>query len=168
MKSFFLFFVGTLLWAVPLQAQSRTLTEAVISFTFPKNVKGSIAGFTSASKIDTNDLANSYFEGSVLVKTLNTHNSLRNWHLKRKKFFNADTFPKITFKSTQVTPSTTGISVLGELTIKDITKPVSFQFKKEGNTLKGTTTIYSSDFDINIKKKREDNKVVVTLIFTLD
>jgi len=149
-----------------LVAQKSELTSASITFTFPKNVKGSIAGFESTSQIDLTDLTNSIFAGTVDVATLDTNNSIRNWHLKRK-YFKKDAYPKISFTSTAIVETGNTFEVTGNLTIKATTKIVTISFKKNGDTLTGTTSLYATDYDINIKKKREDNKVDVTFVFTL-
>lgn len=141
-----------------------TLTNAAISFEFvSKGVKGTISGFQSNSSIDLNNFENSLFEGSVAVKTLNTNNRLRNWHLKNGKYFDADTYPKITFKSKSVRSTTNGYIVSGDLTLKGITKPLEIVFTKKENLLEGNASLYSSDFNIKIKKNRDDNLVKLNL-----
>lgn len=146
-----------------------TLSNAEVSFVFlSKKVKGSISGFSSTSEIDTIDFSKSKLKGSVKVETLETGNFVRNWSLKGGKYFNADQYPTLEFESTSITKTNDKYKVSGQLTIKETTKPISFLFTKEGNRLKGTATIYSSDFGVQIiKKSREDNKVAITLSFEL-
>lgn len=146
-----------------LAQQNTLITAGTINFTFvDKDVNGSINGFSSNSKIDLEKPENSYFEGYVTTETIKTGNFLRDWSLKGQSYFDVDQFPKITFKSTKVTTSEKAIIVDGKLTIKDITKTIAIQFTKEGNILRGSTNLFSSDFDITILKKgRESNKVLV-------
>lgn len=145
-----------------------TVSKAEISFEFiSKGVKGTIEGFESTSMIDFDNLENATFEGSVAVKTLDTNNGLRNWSLRSGKYFDADDFPRIQFKSTSVSQKNNSYVVNGDLTLKGITKPITIDFMKKGNQLKGTTAIYSYDYGIKIKKKREDNLVKITLVFDL-
>ena len=145
-----------------------SIDDAKISFLFvSKDVKGTIAGFESNSKIDFENPENSFFEGSVAVKTLDTNNGLRNWHLKGK-YFKEDDFPKIRFKSNAVSEKEGGYIVNGNLTLKGTTKPVIIKIVRKGNQLKGTSSIYTSDFGINIKKERKDNLVEITLLFDID
>ncbi|MEX0314841.1 MAG: YceI family protein [Allomuricauda sp.] len=149
-------------------AQQLEISDAEVSFVFvSKNVKGSIAGFESTSKIDWKNLENSIFQGSVMSKTLNTKNALRNWSLRSGKYFDVDDFPKITFKSNQVRVENEKVIVDGDLTIKEISKLITIVFTKNQNQLIGTTSLYSIDYGIKIKKKREDNLVKVKFIFTL-
>ncbi|MGB5553759.1 MAG: YceI family protein [Flavobacteriaceae bacterium] len=150
-------------------AQSAVkIASAEITFNFINNdVDGSISGFSSSSLIDLTTMSNSIFEGSVDVETLKTGNFLRDWHLKSGKYFDVDAHPKITFKSTSVQETNDGITVKGMLTIKGITKELNIEFKKTGNDLMGTTTLFTSDFDIQVKDDHDQNKVVVHMVFRL-
>jgi len=144
------------------------IKSAEITFTFVNNdVDGSISGFKSSSNIDLEDLSNSTFEGSAAVETLKTGNFLRDWSLKGGKYFDADTYPQITFTSSEVVPDEKGFTVKGTLTIKDTSKPITIDFIKNGKQLTGTITLNSYDYDIKIKKNRDQNKVVVQMIFDL-
>ncbi|QLG46951.1 YceI family protein [Costertonia aggregata] len=166
MRSIF-FYVFTILLLQPVFGQFNIDEESVeITFRFEsKDVNGSISGFDSSSTIDFEDLDNSSFKGSVMAKTIETGNSIRDWSLKRSKYFNADDYPRLYFESSSVYRSegSASYTVKGNLTLKGIVKPITWKFVKDGNTLVGTTTLFSSDFGINIKKKRADNKVKVKL-----
>ena len=149
-------------------AQQINPNSATVTFEFvSKNVEGTIAGFKSDSKIDFDNPETSVFEGSVAVKTLNTNNGLRNWHLKGSKYFDEDDYPRIYFKSTSVSKKQDAFIVKGNLTLKGITKPITIDFVKTGSQLEGTTAIYSSDYGIQIKKKREDNLVTINLLLSV-
>ncbi|WP_394971883.1 YceI family protein [uncultured Croceitalea sp.] len=146
-----------------------SVVNAEISFLFvSKDVKGTIGGFKSTSTIDFDSPESSSFAGSVSVETLDTNNGLRNWSLKNGKYFDEDDFPRISFKSTSVNYKEGTFMVDGNLTLKGTTKPIKINFKKNGNQLKGETSIYSYDYGIKIKKKREDNLVKITLLFDLE
>lgn len=155
---------------ISVNAQEKfSLSDAQISFVFvSKNVAGTIAGFSSSSTLDPNDLPNSKLKGSVKVETLESGNFLRNWSLKGGKYFDVDKHPLITFESTAITKTTDGFKVEGQLTLKATTKTVIMNFIKDGDRLTGTASLFSSDYGINIiKKSREANKVNITLSFTL-
>ncbi|MFS4491817.1 YceI family protein [Maribacter sp. 2308TA10-17] len=160
------FVVFSILFA---NAQSDlSITNAEVSFVFVNNdVEGTLEGFTSESIIDLDQIENSKLKGSVKVETISTGNSIRNWSLRRSKYFDADNFPKIKFESTSVQQEGDIITVKGKLTIKDVAKDVNFSFKRKDKQLVGKTTLYSSDYGINIKSDREKNKVLVELIFQL-
>ncbi len=66
--------------------------------------------------------------GSVTVAaaSVDTKNKRRDTHLRSADFFDSDTHPDITFTVNQVTPSGQGVTVSGGLTVRDQTKPVTF------------------------------------------
>lgn len=153
---------------IMLLSQGNSIKSAEITFNFVnKDVDGHISGFESSSTIDFENPENSIFKGSVAVKTIKTGIFLRDWSLKGGKYFDEDDYPKIYFESTDVSTTRDGFSVKGLLTIKKTDKLITIDFKKTGNQLIGTTTLFSSDFGINIKDEREDNKVIVKMIFDL-
>jgi polyisoprenoid-binding protein YceI len=159
-----------LLFAIQQQVYGQRIANANISFTFvAKDVDGTIDGFSSTSTIDWDTPENSVIEGTVLSETIKTGNFLRDWSLRGSKYFNADEHPKISFKSTTVKRENDALLVNGNLTIKGITKPITIRFTKNGKKLLGTTTLFSSDFDITILKKgRESNKVRVQFNLELE
>lgn len=157
------------LYPISILGQVATIKSAEITFNFEsKDVDGSISGFSSESTIDLENPENSKLKGSVRVKTIKTGIFLRNWSLKGSRYFDEDDYPKIYFESTSVSETSDGFSVKGNVTIKNSDKPLTIIFKKNGNELIGTATLFSSDFGINIKKKREDNKVTIKMVFKLD
>ena len=60
-----------------------------------------------------------------------------------------------------------GYLVKGSLRLKGISKPFEIKLSKNANQLEGRASLYTSDFNINIKKKREDNLVRVVFRFQL-
>jgi len=145
-----------------------TVKSGEISFEFvDKGVKGTIGNLVSTSNIDFDNPEASVFSGSVETETLDTNNGIRNWSLKNGKYFDADNHPKIEFESKTVKAEASNWKVTGPLTIKGISKNITITFEKKGNQLIGTTELYCYDFDIKIKKKREDNLVKVKLVFEL-
>ena len=167
MKLYSKFLILFLLIASALSAQ-QTITSARIEFVFvSKDVDGTIEGFKSSSQVIPEELTSSVFEGSVAVSTIKTGNFLRDWHLKSSKYFDEEAYPLITFKSMEVTTNKNGLVVIGTITIKGISKSLTWHFEKDGNTLRGSATLYSSDFNINIKKGRQENKVEINLILEL-
>ncbi|MEX2132529.1 MAG: YceI family protein [Acidimicrobiia bacterium] len=57
----------------------------------------------------------------------------RDGHLRSPDFLNAETYPLITFESTAVTPKGDDWKLTGDLTIRGVTKPVSFDLTYEGS-----------------------------------
>ena len=57
----------------------------------------------------------------------------RDGHLRSPDFLDAETYPVITFESTAVTPNGDDWKLTGDLTIRSITKPASFDLTYEGS-----------------------------------
>jgi polyisoprenoid-binding protein YceI len=75
-----------------------SVTHLVIS-----EVDGSFKVYDGKIVSTTADFNNASIEFSVDVNSINTDNSMRDDHLKGDDFFNAATYPKMTFKSTSFT-----------------------------------------------------------------
>ncbi len=64
---------------------------------------------------------------SIIVASVSTKNFDRDVHLVSPDFFDADVYPKIHFESTYIEKLENNIfAIHGDLTIKNITKPVIF------------------------------------------
>jgi polyisoprenoid-binding protein YceI len=139
--------------------------DSKISFTFEsKDVTGSIGGIQSQSEIDLSQLENSKIKGSVSVSSLETGNFLRDGHLMWEKYFNRSDYPRIYFESTAITAKgNASYTILGNLNIKGISKPVTFTAVKTGGLIKISGTIYTSDWDITIDKERKNNKLTIVM-----
>ncbi|MGH8974487.1 MAG: YceI family protein, partial [Acidimicrobiia bacterium] len=72
--------------------------------------------------------------GSIAVAGIDTSNADRDAHLRSPDFFDAETYPSLSFRSTGVRPEGKGESLVldGELTIKDVTRPVSLDVEFTG------------------------------------
>lgn len=59
--------------------------------------------------------------------SITTGNDGRDQHLRSADFFDVENHPKVRFESTAITPKGDGHEVQGQLTIRGVTKPVTFQ-----------------------------------------
>lgn len=109
---------------------------------------------------------------TVDVASINTDNEMRDGHLKSDDFFNAEAFPKITFNGTSFTKkSDSKYSLVGDLTIRDVTQSVSFDVRYNGtvkdpwgNTkagFKATTEINRLDYNLKWNALTEVGSMVV-------
>ena len=62
-------------------------------------IRGQFRSFAGKVVIDPADFARSTFEGEVEVTSIDTGNTQRDTHLRTSDFFDADSHPKITFRS---------------------------------------------------------------------
>jgi polyisoprenoid-binding protein YceI len=81
------------------------------------------------------DLASTAVEVEADVKSLNSGNSLRDGHLLGVDFFDQENFPSLSFRSTSISEDGDGYRLDGELTVRGVTKPVSFSVTFNGSAL---------------------------------
>ncbi|MDB5232160.1 MAG: YceI family protein [Chitinophagaceae bacterium] len=111
-------------WTVdPIHSNVRfTVSHLVIS-----EVEGSFKKFDgnmSGKKADFSDAAVNF---NIDVNSINTDNDMRDKHLKSDDFFNAAQYPNMSFKSTAFKKlSGNKYALYGNLTIRNVTKPVKF------------------------------------------
>lgn len=168
MKLFFTLL--TLLFAFSGNAQLDIETSnASVGFTYlSDNTKGSLSGVKATISINPTNLASSTIKGSVEVATLSTNNKMRDKHLKSDDFFDAETYPKMTFESSSLTKNTEGYTTKGKLTIKETTKEVEFTVTEADSHLYFNTMIYGADFGVAVKKDREKSKIEISVSVPLN
>ena len=140
-------------------------TDSKITFTFDsEGVAGTIGDIQSQSEIDLTQIEESIIKGSVSVSSLKTGNFLRDGHLMWEKYFNRSDYPRIYFESNSIKENKDRTyKVEGNLTIKGISKPVTFLAVKKDNIINITGNIYTSDWNINIQKERTKNKATIAM-----
>lgn len=139
--------------------------KAKVAFVFEsKDVDGTFSGLTGNVIFNPNDLSNASISGSVPVETIVTGIGFRNWHLQREKYFDEEQYPTISYQSTAITKSGDGYRMEGNMTMKGITKPLTFNFTYNDKVFDGTASLISSDFDISIANDREKNKVSIHVV----
>jgi len=90
------------------------------------DVTGNFSLFSGSLTTNGTDLEGASITADVDVDSVSTNNEQRDGHLKSDDFFNAESFPKLTFTSTSIAKSGDGYAITGDLTIRDITKTVTF------------------------------------------
>lgn len=101
---------------------------------------------------DESDLANSSFNMTVAVASINTGNGMQNKHAKGSKWFDAETYPEITYQSTAIQKTDNGYETTGKLKIRGIEKEITFPFTFENQTFKGGFVVNRTDFEIGATK----------------
>jgi polyisoprenoid-binding protein YceI len=152
---------------------AHTTAEFKVKHMMISNVKGTVKGIHAILKLNDADPALSTVEATIPLSTLSTGDNQRDGHLKSADFFDVEKFPTMSFQSTGITQSGDDVySVVGELTIHGVTRPVSFSVSdlstpsKDpwGNTrigLTATTRINRKDFGLIWNSALESGGVLV-------
>jgi polyisoprenoid-binding protein YceI len=87
-------------------------------------VKGTFREVTGSGTV----AADSQVSGTVTVTaaSVDTKIAKRDTHLRSADFFDTGNHPHITFRVERITPSRQGVTVTGALTVRDRTRPVTF------------------------------------------
>ncbi|MEY4522127.1 MAG: hypothetical protein RLZZ493_236 [Bacteroidota bacterium] len=89
------------------------------------NVSGNFNDFSADATTQGDDFSTAQFNFSAAINSINTGVADRDAHLKADDFFNAEVYPSMTFKSSEVVKkSDDEFKLIGDLTIRDTTKKV--------------------------------------------
>lgn len=137
------------------------------------NVNGSFGNFDAEAITHGEDFSSAKFSFSADINSINTGVADRDAHLKSDDFFNAEQYPKLNFKSTSIKDNGDGeLNIEGELSIRDITKPVVLKAEfggivvdPYGQTKAGLTVngkIKRSEYDLKWNAITEAGSIVVS------
>lgn len=171
-----LLFSLLVLCGTSLQAQQYTATDdgATIKFTiinhlvFTSTVNGYFKGLKGNIRFDPHDPKSAMIDASVAVNTISTGIGKRDRDLLEEKYFNAAKYPVMRLLSSTVaaTDKPNTYQLTGALTIKGVTKTISFPFTAvvsgNGVQLNGQFTINRKDFGVG-PDNAIDDKLTVAL-----
>jgi len=95
--------------------------------------RGQFKDFAGEAVVDTADPAASKVEVTIQAASIDTGVADRDGHLQSPDFFDVATYPEITFVSTDVSRDGSDWTITGDLTIKDVTKPITIEFEENGS-----------------------------------
>ena len=144
-----------------------TVNHMVIS-----EVTGRFNDFDATLVASKDDFSDAKIEATIKTGTIDTDNEGRDKHLRSDDFFNSEKFPNMTFKSTRIERTGNGTyKITGDLTIRDVTKPVVLETKFNGIVndpwgnvragFKATTTIDRFEFGVKWNKTIESGGLIV-------
>ena len=112
-------------------------------------VTGSFSTFDATLNSEQEDFTNASISFSADIASITTGNQQRDEHLKGEDFFNAAKYPTLSFVSTAFTKvGDSNYELAGNLTIKDVTKPVVLAVEY-GGTMTDFYGQFKAGFDIN-------------------
>lgn len=135
-------------------------------------VRGQFTDFAGTAHVDANDPSASSVNVTIKTASVETGSPDRDGHLKSGDFFDAETLPEITFKSTSVERDGADWKVTGDLTIKNTTKAVTIPFEETGSArdpfgnlrigFEGRTMISRKSWDLTWNAALETGGVLVS------
>src|SRR3712207_6191287 len=135
-------------------------------------VRGSFTQVQGTVRVDENDPSTAEIDITIPTASITTRDEKRDAHLKSPDFFDAEQFPNMTFRSTRVERvSGDSFRVIGDLTIRDVTKEVALDVELQGRAkdpwgnekagFEATTTIKRSEYGLTWNAALETGGVLV-------
>ncbi len=142
-------------------------------------VHGAFTEFEGSLHLDAENPTAASARLTVQIASVDTRNAQRDDHLRTNDFFDAPNYPQITFVSTAVTQlDAERFQVSGDLTIKDVTKPITIDWEFTGIAtdpwgnlrigFEGKTTLNRTDYGVNFNAALEAGGVLVSEKVTLE
>ena len=134
-------------------------------------VRGAFDAPAGTIQYDPADLSTFKADVTIPVDSINTNNQRRDAHLKSGDFFDAAQFPSITFQSSRLEKRGAGTVLIGDLTMRGVTKqltipvtingPVTGMGGKKVIGLDAQITVNRQDFGISWSKQLDNGGLVV-------
>ena len=141
-------------------------------------VRGSFTEFSGEAVVDTENPAASKVTVDIKAASIDTGVADRDAHLRSADFFDAETYPAITFVSTDVARNGADWTITGDLTIKDVSQPVTIEFESTGSAkdpfgntrlgFEGQAVINRKDFGLSWNAALETGGFLVSDKIKLD
>jgi polyisoprenoid-binding protein YceI len=123
------------------------------------NVKGTFPKVSGTLLLDEKNMAKSSVDITIDAASVNTNNEKRDAHLQSPDFFDVAKFPTVTFKSKTVAKTAQGYSVVGDLTMKGVTKTVSIPFTLVGPKEHPMMPVYMVGVEGSLMVNRRDYNI---------
>jgi polyisoprenoid-binding protein YceI len=99
------------------------------------NVSGSFKNFNAEVETNGTDFSTAAIQLKAEISSIDTNNTQRDGHLRTSDFFEAEKYPEMIFESTKVEKvDEENYHVIGNLTMKGVTKPVNLNVEFGGVT----------------------------------
>lgn len=117
-------------WAID---KTHSGVQFSVSHLVISEVSGQFKSFDGSIEAAKDDFSDAKIDFSIDVASINTDNEKRDEHLKSDDFFNAEKFPKMTFKGKSFKKvSGKNYKLVGDFTIRDVTKEITLDVVYNG------------------------------------
>lgn len=133
-------------------------------------VRGTFRTFSGSITVGE-DLQTSTVAADIAMDSIDTRDETRDNHLRTKDFFEIETYPTMTYRSTGIRADGADYLVDGELTLHGVTRPVTLGLEVGGvgsdpwggvrAGFSASTSINRNDFGVDIKMPLDGGGVVV-------
>lgn len=120
------------------------------------DVHGRFGAVTGTIMLDQADLTKSSVNVAIDVTAVDSGESSRDSVLKSSSFFDVDKYPKAAFVSTSVQKTASGLKVVGNLTVRGVTKPVTLTVEGPNGPVTGMDQKLHAGFTAEATLDRRD------------
>ena len=121
------------------------------------NPTGLLGDVTGTIRLDQSDWSKSSVTATIPLSSMQTGLQKLTEHLMEPRYFDANKYPDITFKSTAVKQTgKKSLSVTGEVTIHGVTRPITLAVTINGIGRNPMKPVTSAGFDADATLKRSD------------
>lgn len=141
-------------------------------------VRGSFQEFEGSAHLDFEDPSRSTASVTFTIASISTGQGQRDDHLRTNDFFDVASYPTGSFVSRSVTAKGGSYELVGDLTLKGVTKPVAIEWEPTGVArdpygnlragFEGRAVINRKDFGIEYNAVLETGGVLISDKITLE
>lgn len=141
----FVLMVLSLSWATAMAQWTHDKSHSNALFTVRHMVVSEVTGYFKEFEVilasSKDDFTDATIEATVKTASVNTDNESRDKDLRSDNFFSVDKFPEMKFKSKKIEKTgDNAYKITGDLTIRDVTKEVTFDATLFGTIATGRDT----------------------------
>jgi polyisoprenoid-binding protein YceI len=151
--------------------RSHTQLTFVVRHMLVTNVRGKFNTFEGEILLDQQDITKSSVQVTIETASVDTDHERRDADLRGEDFFAADRFPTLKFVSKRIEQDGEGLVLVGDLTMRDVTKEVEIPFDLVGPVetgqgqkrigIEGALTVNRFDWGLKWDRKIESGGLVV-------
>lgn len=157
-------------WAID---SAHSNVEFSVKHMMISTVKGQFSKVEGTVEWEDENFETALVQARIDTASITTFNEQRDEHLRTNDFFNAEQWPDLLFRSDRIEPDGDGaFKIHGELTIRDVTKPVILDTEFEGMVdqdafgkaraaFTATTEINRKEFGVNWNQALETGGIMV-------
>ena len=117
------------------------------------NVRGEFTDYDATILLDENDITKSSMQGTIKAASVNTNHEKRDKHLRNPDFFDADQYPDITFQSKRIEKNGDSYVMVGDFTMRGVTKEIQLPFTLTGPIMHRNKTRIGFEAELVINRQ---------------